>query len=278
MARPGLTKHRKFRRLARLLGSEALALGHLEWLWSVCYEDGNDYLGDSDDVESAAKWTGTPGELTQALLACGGDGHAGFIDEVSPGHYQAHDLFDHAPDYVRRRSRRERQRVTRDQLVTGQRPVADPPVTLTPAPAPAPAPSPKSVTRVREAPASAGADTRTPASARGIWDSYRDAGAAAGRQLPLEPSPKDFEHLRVLSASYTLDELRPALFVWWASPHVERRYLGTFRADVADVLAHVASGTTTAFRAPVAKPSPYAIGAGATELIARMAARGAPKD
>lgn len=145
----------------------------------------------------------------------------------------------------------------------------------------------KSVTRAREASAPAGAGSRTDrdeerteprTSPRALWDAYRAAAEAAGRQLPLEPSPKDFEHLAVLSKSYTLDQLRPALARWWASPHVERRYLGTFRADVADVLAHVASGTTTAFRAPVAKPSPYAIGAGATELIARMAARGAPKD
>lgn len=54
MARPGLTQHPKFRRLARLLGSAPLALGCLELMWEVCYQNGDPLLGDAVDVEAAA--------------------------------------------------------------------------------------------------------------------------------------------------------------------------------------------------------------------------------
>lgn len=109
MARPGFTNHRKFRRLSRALGGEALARGSLELLWDTAYENGDDYIGQSDDVEAAARWNGEPGMLTRELLAAGGDGNRGFIDEVSgrPGHYLIHDLYDHAPEYVRKRMSRE---------------------------------------------------------------------------------------------------------------------------------------------------------------------------
>lgn len=95
---------------------------------------------------------------------------------------------------------------------------------------------------------------------RQLWTLYRATATEVGCQLPLEPSPKDFEHLAVLSRSYALDRLRPALQCWWASPHIPRRYLGQFRADVADVLTHLASESSGAFRAPEARrqaePSP----------------------
>ncbi len=112
MARPGLTRHRKFLRLARLLRSEALARGHLELLWESAYEAGDEYLGDGDDVEAAARWAGEPGTLVLALLTAGGDDLPGFIEEDPnrPRHYRVHDLWDHAPDYVRKRRERERQR------------------------------------------------------------------------------------------------------------------------------------------------------------------------
>lgn len=149
MARPGLMKHRKFLRLAAAVGGSALARGHLELIWDSAYECGDAYLGDATDVEMVACWDGPPGELVAALLTCGGDG-AGFIEQVPdrPGRYQVHDLFHHAPDYVRKRWTREAERRShRDTLasVTGQRPVSDRSVTVhgadngrTPAPAPAP--------------------------------------------------------------------------------------------------------------------------------------------
>lgn len=112
MARPGLTKHRKFVRLARMLGSQAMALGCLEFMWEACYENGDEYLGDVVDVESAAHWEGESGKLLAALVECGGDGHHGFVEEIEgrPGRYICHDLFHHAPNYVQKRRRREMER------------------------------------------------------------------------------------------------------------------------------------------------------------------------
>ncbi len=171
MARPGLTKHRKFLRVARALDSEAMALGCLEFLWEVAYQNGDDYLGDQLDVELAAHWKGEPGQLCRALLEAGGEGNRGFIEELPdrPGHYRVHDLFDHAPDYVSRRLAREmgrrakgvtlsevraeagrkgaevtnskRQQTDGKQTATGQQVAAsNRQLAATPAPAPAPAP------------------------------------------------------------------------------------------------------------------------------------------
>ena len=112
MARPSLTRHRKFLRLARTLGSAPLALGCLELLWEKSYENGDPYLGDALDVEVAAQWKGESGVLCNALLSAGGDGNQGFIEEVDgrPGHFQVHDLFQHAPRYVGKRLERELRR------------------------------------------------------------------------------------------------------------------------------------------------------------------------
>lgn len=132
MARPGLMKHRKFLRLAQRVGGPAVARGHLELLWDAAYECGEPYLGDATDVEILAGWQGQAGQLVDALMTCGGDG-AGFIEEAPdrPGRYQVHDLWHHAPDYVRKRWMREAERRTRrdtfrqtadtDRSVTGQR-------------------------------------------------------------------------------------------------------------------------------------------------------------
>jgi hypothetical protein len=171
VARPGLTKHRKFLRLASTLGGVAIARGHLELLWDAAYECGDSYLGDARDVELVAGWTGEPGKLVKALLECGGEA-TGFIELVPgrKGRYQVHDLFDHAPEYVQRRMQREAERQAKGKTVAdlrseaarkrhangGQSPVSDQSVTgqhptladcqdangATRAPAPAPAPAP----------------------------------------------------------------------------------------------------------------------------------------
>jgi len=109
MARPGLLLHRKFIRLKRLIKSAAVALGSLELIWACCYENGDDYLGDSRDVEGMAEWDGDEGALTAALL------DAGFIDELDDrqGHYICHDLWHHAPEYVQKRRKREAARQTK---------------------------------------------------------------------------------------------------------------------------------------------------------------------
>jgi hypothetical protein len=89
MARPGLTKHRKFARLSILLGSAILARGALELLWDVAYENGDDLLGTADVVEYLAGWTGESGKLVGSLL------DAGFIDQEGE-EFRVHDLYDHA--------------------------------------------------------------------------------------------------------------------------------------------------------------------------------------
>jgi hypothetical protein len=112
MARPGLSRHRKFLRLARALGSPVVARGALELLWDCCYECGEDYVGTAEDVESMAGWQGEPGVLAKALLDAGAPEGAGFIEPVEPGatRYRVHDLWHHAPDYVSNRRSRERER------------------------------------------------------------------------------------------------------------------------------------------------------------------------
>lgn len=157
MASPGFRSHRKFTQLVRTLGLPvAHVLGLCEMMWSAAYETGNAFLGDAEDVEAAAGWTGEKGVLCKALLDCG-KGTAGLIDPVEgqPGRYQVHDLDDHLPDYVRarirmRRMRSERRKEAPEQPVAQQtRTVAQPSrnryvtVTETPPPSrPSPPPSP----------------------------------------------------------------------------------------------------------------------------------------
>lgn len=143
MARPGFFSHRKFRHLSRLLNSEAKAVGHLELMWHSAYEDGEARLGAGPEVESAAKWKGERGRLVAALL------ESGFIDSHDDGTFSVHDLFEHAPAYVRKRQVREAQRRQPDETLTSQRLVTDETLADTPAPCsqhPLPAPSPTTTT------------------------------------------------------------------------------------------------------------------------------------
>lgn len=167
MARPTLTGHRKFRRLARVLGDDVAALGHLEWMWATAYADGNDYLGDSDDVESAAHWRGETGKLTHALLTAGGDECSGFIEEVSPGHYRVHDLWDHAPQYVSRRYAREQKRKANGASMASQ--CLDDPQPKSSTPTPAPTPTPKDQDLSPAVPAES---ARTDDGFKAFWEAY----------------------------------------------------------------------------------------------------------
>src|SRR5689334_18031659 len=104
MARPGLEKHVKFKKLCRMLGEpKPHVRGYLETLWEVAYECGDAVIGDAEAVEAAAEYPGEPGKLFKALLSCGGQRRTtadngsqcptGFIEEVenTPGIYQIHD-------------------------------------------------------------------------------------------------------------------------------------------------------------------------------------------
>lgn len=114
MALPGFRNHPKFRRLVAALAAfgitEAHVLGLVEMMWEVCYENGEAFLGDSVDVELAAGWVGEAGVLCKALAECGGKTRKGLIEEVGPGIWAVHDLFDHAPKYVEGRQKRVQER------------------------------------------------------------------------------------------------------------------------------------------------------------------------
>jgi hypothetical protein len=104
MARPGFTTHPKFRRLCYLLGEpEPHVYGYVEYIWHVAYENGDPCIGDALDVELAAKYPGEQGKLAEALA------EVRLLDVVE-GMYHVHDLFDHAPDYVQQRARKEAER------------------------------------------------------------------------------------------------------------------------------------------------------------------------
>ena len=96
MARCNLSRHWKFCRLARSMGSRPLARGTLEMLWEAAYEAVSDYIGNADDIAYAVDWTGEAAILVQWLV------DAGFLD-VTPRGYQIHDLWANVPKYVKLR-------------------------------------------------------------------------------------------------------------------------------------------------------------------------------
>lgn len=164
LARPGLTGHRKFRRLVRALGSPIIARGALELLWDSCYEAGEDYVGTSDDVEYAVGWTGERGVLTRALVEAGAPEGQGFLepvpDVVGEPAFRVHDLWHHAPDYVAKRRQREMARQERSIPVRRSAPFGDGSVKYlisqsesvhTPSPSHSPSPSPKKDTSAEPA-------------------------------------------------------------------------------------------------------------------------------
>lgn len=100
MARIGLMKHRKFRTLARTLGSPVIARGSLELIWDSSHEVLDPLLGTVRDVEELACWKGRKGVLAQALI------DSGFLDQAPDGALSVHDYWENAPDYVKKRASR----------------------------------------------------------------------------------------------------------------------------------------------------------------------------
>lgn len=104
MAKPGFRNHPKFKRLCHILDvPEPHALGYCELIWETGYACGNSRIGDSVDVELAAQWPGAKGALAQALADVR-------LLDVTEGVYSIHDLYDHAPGYVKDRRDREIER------------------------------------------------------------------------------------------------------------------------------------------------------------------------
>lgn len=118
MARPTLDGHRKFKRLVRDLGiSKPLARGLLELLWDCANESGDPIFPTITDIEAVCEWDGEPGVLAQKLV------DLSLVDVQSDGTYMIHDYWDHCPDYVRKRLKREEERKQKprpDQSVTSQ--------------------------------------------------------------------------------------------------------------------------------------------------------------
>jgi hypothetical protein len=171
-----------------MLGRKHTAVGVLELLWHSTYESGNEIIGDALDVATITDWDGDPQELVRMLMDAGGTSGDGFIELVPASErseageagkagaiYRVHDLWDHAPRYVRNRAKREIERLqsgraTRNELLAaagrkraatskrndrgrfepstsrpaserseaGDCPASDQPLYGTPAPAPAP--------------------------------------------------------------------------------------------------------------------------------------------
>lgn len=93
-----LLDHRKFLRLQRLLAEPIPhVLGYLMLMWKRGYQTGTPILGDELDVEAAAGFMGEPSKFANAALA------AGFLDREPSGELSIHDLYDHAPEYARKR-------------------------------------------------------------------------------------------------------------------------------------------------------------------------------
>lgn len=101
-----LPDHRKFLRLVRLLGEPTPhVIGYLELMWRRCYQTGNPKLGDELDVEAAAGYQGEPGKFARAAADSGGESSTGFI-VIKDGAYHVHDLWDHAPEWAKKRMAR----------------------------------------------------------------------------------------------------------------------------------------------------------------------------
>lgn len=102
MAKPELRDHRKFLKLKRLLGAPTPhVIGYLDCLWHRGYQTGDPRIGDADDVEAAAEFTGERGTFATAAF------QAGLIDQDEEGNFSIHDLYEHAPAYVKKRMGRK---------------------------------------------------------------------------------------------------------------------------------------------------------------------------
>lgn len=166
MAKPDLFNHRKFKRLAQMLHPMPFIYvrAHLEAMWDVGYKDGNPLLGSKEDVESSAEWQLTgrkTGEWFDAVRL------TGFIDELAGNTFQIHDLFEHAPEYVKKRKLRHDERRNKNLRSKtadngGQRRTLAENVQPT-APTPAPAPKEDNPTG---SPAGAGGDGQSPQARR----------------------------------------------------------------------------------------------------------------
>lgn len=73
-----------------------------------------------------------------------------------------------------------------------------------------------------------------------------------GVDVRVSPTRGEVDHLIDLADAYSLDEFTRLATAWWGSPYVTAsRNIGLFRTHAAQVQAHLASGSTAPFLAPV---------------------------
>ncbi len=116
-----LGDHPKTKRAARLLGvSKPTMVGHLHylWWWAVSYAEDGSLAGYSpEDVADVALWDRAPAEFIAALLDCGVNGRAGFLERDEDGSLWIHDWEEYAGKLVERRAtERDRQRNKRADI------------------------------------------------------------------------------------------------------------------------------------------------------------------
>ena len=114
-----LTRHPKTKRLRRLLGIPVIyAKAHLVeiWTWAMDYAPNGDLTKyDVFDIAEAAEWEGDPEAFLAALLDCGINGGAGFLERTESGLLIIHDwhryggrlLISRFTDYFRKRNHRQ---------------------------------------------------------------------------------------------------------------------------------------------------------------------------
>lgn len=88
-AHQGLPQHPKTKRFARLLNistREAVGSLFMLWWWALEYaSDGDISKYDATDIADALQWDRDPEELVNALINCGPQGSAGFIEKTDRG-------------------------------------------------------------------------------------------------------------------------------------------------------------------------------------------------
>lgn len=106
MARPTLDRHPKFRHMMRALNiSRPLARGYLELMWDAANESGNPTFKSAEQLAATIDYDGEPCQLTTSLI------EIGFLDLTLDGSYEIHDYWHHAPEYVKGRLRKEKERL-----------------------------------------------------------------------------------------------------------------------------------------------------------------------
>jgi len=105
VARPAFDQNTKFKVLVRDLGlPRPYVRGLLDTMWETCHATGNPIIGDEESVEAAAEWPGEPGVFFSALS------RRGWIEQSEDGRWMVHDYWEHCPDYVLDRLRKELER------------------------------------------------------------------------------------------------------------------------------------------------------------------------